>query len=63
MNTRRLRREVARLKRDVGWRDPIDARVEAAERRQRTRFGVIQYELLFRKLISILSDGGYNSAG
>jgi hypothetical protein len=60
MNTRRLRREVERLKRDAGWRDPIEDEVEAAEQRQRTRFGVIQHELLFSHLIPILSDGLYD---
>jgi hypothetical protein len=61
MNARRLRQEVERLKRDTGWQDPMDAEVEAAEQRQRTRFEVIQYELLrFRTLIPIMNDIGQN---
>ena len=50
MSARSLRREVERLKRDTGWQEAYESRVEAAERRQQTRFGVIEYELLLHKL-------------
>jgi hypothetical protein len=60
MSARRLRQEIERLKRDAGWRDPIDAEVEAAEQRQRTRFEVIQHELLFSELIPLLDGAGHN---
>lgn len=60
MIARRLRQEVERLKRDVRWQDPVDAEVDSAEQRQRTRFKVIQYELLFREMIQLLNGAGHN---
>lgn len=60
MSRRALRREVERLKCDVGWQEAIQAEVKAAERRQRERLRVIEYELLYHRLVPIMNRNGQN---
>jgi hypothetical protein len=46
-----LRRELERLKRDSGWYEAVEAEIEAARQRQRTRFHVVEYEARTNKLV------------